>query len=226
LSDADRVKSDKVYDNIALSIAAYEGSLEVNAFSSTYDQTFGGKVKLDKQEQLGYALFRGKGMCHRCHISNGQQELFTDFSFDNLGLPQNPENPAGVAPNFVDPGLGGFLMNAGYPEEVYMAEWGKQKVPTLRNVDRRPADDFVKSYGHNGYFKTLEGIVNFYNTRDVKDECPGPFTEAQALANDCWPPPEVHLNVNTDELGDLGLTEDQEAAIVAYLKALSDGYLP
>jgi cytochrome c peroxidase len=103
---------------------------------------------------------------------------------------------------------------------------GKQKVPTLRNVDLRPNESFVKAYAHNGYFKTLEGIVHFYNTRDVKSVCPGDFTEAQALAAGCWPPPEVSENVNTDELGDLGLTPDEEAAIVAFLKALSDGFEP
>ncbi len=226
LSSTDRTTSDMAYDYIALAIAAYEDSPEVNAFSSKYDQTFGGKVKLSKEEQRGYALFRGKGMCHRCHPANGQEALFTDFTFDNLGVPQNPENPAGVAPAFVDPGLGGFLMNAGYPEEVYEAEWGKQKVPTLRNVDLRPDEGFVKAYTHNGYFKTLEGIVHFYNTRDVKPECPGAYTEAEALAANCWPVPEVVENVNTDELGDLGLTADEEAAIVAFLKALSDGYVP
>jgi cytochrome c peroxidase len=212
------------YDNIGLSIAAYEDSSEVNAFTSKYDDTFTGMAKLSKLEQQGHALFRGKGMCHRCHISNSQGALFTDFTFDNLGVPQNPENPAGIAPDFVDPGLGGFLFKAGYPQEVYEAELGKHKVPTLRNVDLRPDEDFVKAYGHNGYFKTLEGIVHFYNTRDVKDVCPGPFTEAEALAADCWPAPEVMENVNRDELGDLGLTEAEEDAIVAFLKTLSDGF--
>lgn len=107
-----------------------------------------------------------------------------------------------------------------------MAEWGKQKVPTLRNVDLRPDEDPVKAYAHNGYFKTLEGIVHFYNTRDVKDVCPGDYTEAEALAVNCWPAPEVAENVNSDELGDLGLTADEEAAIVAFLKTLSDGFMP
>lgn len=226
LSDDDRAKSNMAYDNIGLSIAAYESSTEVNAFTSKYDYTKDGGVKLSKEEQRGYALFRGKGMCHRCHTSNGNDPLFTDFSFDNLGIPQNPENPAGVAPAFVDPGLGGFLMNAGYDQEVYLAEWGKHKVPTLRNVDLRPDDNFVKAYGHNGYFKSLEGIVHFYNTREVIPACPGPYTEAQALAADCWPAPEVAENVNQDELGDLGLTSDEEAAIVAFLQALSDGFTP
>jgi cytochrome c peroxidase len=224
LSEKDRAKSDRAYDKIALSIADYEASPEVNAFSSKYDLTFTGETKLTKEEQKGSALFWGKGKCANCHIFGGKKALFTDFTFDNLGIPQNPENPAGIAPDFVDPGLGGFLKNAGYPEEVYQAEWGKHKVPTLRNVDLRPSDGFVKAYGHNGYFKTLEGIVHFYNTRDVKEECDGPYTEAQALEENCWPPPEVPENVNTDELGDLGLTEEEEDAIVAFLKALSDGF--
>jgi cytochrome c peroxidase len=224
LSGEDRAKSDEAYGEIGLAIASYEGSPEVNAFTSKYDAAFGGKVKLSKEEQRGYALFRGKGQCHLCHISNGQAAPFTDFTFDNLGIPQNPQNPAGMAPDFVDPGLGGFLQKAGYSDVVYLAEWGKHKVPTLRNVDLRPDESFVKAYGHNGYFKSLEGIVHFYNTRDVKSECPGPYTEAQALAADCWPAPEVAENVNRDELGDLGLTPQEEAAIVAFLKTLSDGY--
>jgi cytochrome c peroxidase len=226
LSAADRAKSDEAYGNIGLSIAAYEDSSEVNAFSSKFDLTYMGTTKLNKQEQRGFALFKGKGKCRLCHISNGQQALFTDFTFDNLGIPQNPENPAGVAPAFIDPGLGGFLKSIGYDEDVYLAELGKHKVPTLRNVDLRPSPDFVKAFGHNGYFKTLEGIVHFYNTRDVKDVCPGAYAEAQALAADCWPAPEVAETVNMDELGDLGLTPDEEAAIVAFLKTLSDGYIP
>jgi cytochrome c peroxidase len=227
LSAEDRAKSDMAYDNIALSIAAFEGSAESNAFSSKLDATFSGDAKLSKLEQRGYALFRGKGQCARCHTANGQMALFTDFTFDNLGVPKNPENPFYLNdPDFVDPGLGGFLKNLGYDDDVYEAEWGKMKVPTLRNVDLRPSEDFVKAYGHNGYFKSLEGIVHFYNTRDTKPTCAGDYTEAQALAADCWPLPEVAENVNTDELGDLGLTPEEETAIVAFLKTLSDGYMP
>ena len=231
LSDADRTKVDTAYNNIALSIAAFEDSSEVNAFSSKYDLTFDGKVKLSKQEQRGFALFRGKGQCHRCHISNGQQALFTDYTFDNLGVPKNPENPAYIIdPDFVDLGLGGFLQNREEYADLAAENFGKQKVPTLRNVDLRPAGDDVKAYAHNGYFKTLEGIVHFYNTRDVKASCEsmGIFdaTEAVALANNCWPEPEVAENVNRDELGDLGLTSEEEAAIVAFLKTLSDGFVP
>jgi cytochrome c peroxidase len=226
LSPADRAKSDTAYDNIALSIAAFEDSDEVNAFSSKYDYVLKGMAELTAQEQQGLTLFQGKGKCHKCHIEDGPQPLFTNFTFDNLGIPQNPENPAGMAPDFIDPGLGGFLESAGYPQEVYEAEWGKHKAPTLRNLDLRPEAGFAKAFGHNGYFKTLKGIVHFYSTRDVKPVCPGPYIEAQALAADCWPAPEVSANLNTAEMGDLGLTTEEEDAIVAFMKALSDGYRP
>ncbi|MEJ2304962.1 MAG: hypothetical protein P8Y14_25860, partial [Anaerolineales bacterium] len=110
---------------------------------------------------------------------------------------------------------------------------GKQKVPTLRNVGKGSCeaepdnpDCIVKAYTHNGYFKSLAGIVHFYNTRDVLPACPGDYTEAEALTAGCWPAPEVAENVNRDELGDLGLTPEEEAAIVAFLETLSDGYTP
>ena len=62
------------------------------------------------------------------------------------------------------------------------------------------------------FFKSLEDVIHFYNTRDLPEEG--------------WAPPEIDINVNTDELGDLGLTADEEAAIVAFLKTLTDGYQP
>jgi cytochrome c peroxidase len=219
--------TEAAFDYIALSIAAYEASPAVNAFSSKYDLTFAGKSKLTKQERKGFALFRGKGKCKLCHVGDGQHALFTDYSFDNLGIPKNPENPFYEdKPDFIDPGLGGFLESFGYPEAVYLPEWGKHKVPTLRNVDKRPASSDIKAYGHNGYFKSLEGLVHFYNTRDVKPVCDDEYTEAEAMAAGCWPAPEVEDNVNFSELGDLGLTPDEEAAIVAFLKTLSDGAVP
>jgi len=223
LSDADEATVATAFDAVALSIAAYEGSPEVNTFSSKYDLTFGGRAKLTKEEQRGLALFRGKGGCTACHPANGKQALFTDFTYDNLGVPANPENPALIAdPTYVDGGLGAYLKSVGYRE--YQDEMGKQKVPTLRNVGLSPFETSTKAYTHNGYFKTLEGIVHFYNTRDVLPRCDDAYTEAEALAANCWPAPEVSMNVNHDELGNLGLSADDEAAIVAYLRTLSDGY--
>ncbi len=118
--------------------------------------------------------------------------LFTDFTYDNLGLPTNWRvvDLSGVSPP--DLGLGKFLQ--------LEAQNGKFKVPTLRNVALTPP------YGHNGYFATLAGIVHFYNTRDV----------------DAWPDPEVFENMNTTELGDLGLTADEEYSLVVFMQSLTD----
>jgi cytochrome c peroxidase len=236
---------DANYDLVGVAIATYEASPEVNQFSSKYDSFLAGNAKLNKNEAFGLELFEGKAMCSACHPSNPADQnppLFTDFTFDNLGVPKNPENPFyemdqeflddgspinPIGKAWVDPGLGGFLMTAGYPKEDYEENMGKHKVPTLRNVAKGFGDEnLAKAFGHNGYFKSLKSIVNFYNTRDVKPECPDEFTlEADSLKMDCWPAPEVDDNVNSDELGDLGLTDKEEDAIVAFLRTLSDGYI-
>jgi cytochrome c peroxidase len=206
------------YDQVGLSIAEYEASPEVNAFSSRYDVWKAGADVFTTQEEWGFELFSGdKSMCSACHpVSlSDPMDLLTDFSFDNLGVPKNPANPIyGIDPGFVDLGLGGFLGD--------QAEYGKHKVPTLRNTDKKPATPVTKAFTHNGYFKSLEQIVHFYNTRDVKPTCPGPYTAAEAMDAGCWPAPEVAANVNSDELGDLGLTAEEEAAIVAFMRTLAD----
>jgi cytochrome c peroxidase len=206
--------SSAYYECIGRAIAAYERSAEVSQFTSKYDYWLKGQANLTGQEARGLALFSGNAKCANCHVPPN----FTDFTYDNLGVPRNPLNPFYTEPtynldgyNWVDTGLGGFLKTAGYSETVYMAEWGKHKVPTLRNVDLRPTRKFVKAYSHNGYFKSLEEIVHFYNTRDVLGAG--------------WLPPEVSDNINTAEMGNLGLNHGEELAIVAFLETLSDGYM-
>ena len=63
---------------------------------------------------------------------------------------------------------------------------------------------------HNWIYKSLFEVVSFYNTRDT-----GP-----------WPEPEVPENVNSEEMGDLGLTNQEIEDIVAFLETLSDGWKP
>ncbi|MFL5357263.1 cytochrome-c peroxidase [Archangium sp.] len=224
---------ERAYDGIARAIAAFEASGEVNAFSSRYDAYLAGKTQLSEQEQEGLRLFEGKARCARCHPSQpgpkGEPPLFTDFTYDNVGVPRNPDNPWYALTEFnplgaawADNGLGGFLATRADFRLYARANLGLHKVPSLRNVDKRPRTDFVKAYGHNGYFKSLEEVVHFYNTRDVLPVClPGTPSTPGA---DCWPPPEVGLNVNAEELGNLGLSEEEEAALVAFLRTLSDGY--
>jgi cytochrome c peroxidase len=80
---------------------------------------------------------------------------------------------------------------------------------------------------HNGYFMTLKGVVDFYNTRDTKPACPQEFLEEnQALGKGCWPVAEVAENVNRDELGNLKLSEQEVDDIVAFMHTLTDGWSP
>jgi cytochrome c peroxidase len=247
LSPPDRARADHVYDGFGLAISAYEFSPEVSPFTSKYDYVQAGKDQFTSQENLGYELFRSKARCDECHRDGGpgEEPLFTDSTASNLGVPRNPRlqfyyegqpdklgyspNPAGAA--YVDTGVGSFLRtlrsDSGHLNPD--SEWiklapkfdGKIQVPTLRNVDMRPTPSFVKAYMHNGYFKSLKEVVHFYNTRDVLPECeagdPGEkFT--------CWPAPEDLINVNKRQLGNLRLTDQEEDALVAFLKTLTDGY--
>jgi cytochrome c peroxidase len=194
---------DRAYEHVAQAIAAFERSKQVNQFTSKYDYSLEGKVQLSPAEQRGLALFEDplKGNCAACHPTEGQggkmRAVFTDFSYDNLGMPKNPEIAAlqGAEPP-VDLGLGVTVADP--------AENGKFKVSTLRGVAK------TGPYGHNGYFKTLKDIVHFYNTRDLPEAG--------------WPTPEYPDTMNTSELGNLGLTDAEEDDIVAFLKTLTDGY--
>ena len=230
---------EKTYERFGLSIAAYEGSDEVNQYSSKYDAYLAGQVTLSVDEAAGLALFEGKANCWQCHPT-GTESALTEFTYDNLGIPRNPENPFydmdeeflpnGDAINpqgrdWIDPGLGGFLQGKGYGSDVVDANRGKHKVPTLRNTAAGFGKGFPKAYSHNGYFKSLKSIVHFYNTRDVKPTCLDDFTtEADALKMDCWPEAEEPMNVDGDKLGNLELTGAEEDAIVAFLETLSDGF--
>lgn len=196
--------ADTVFSYINEAIAIYERSAEMNPFSSKFDAWQAGKCQLTEEEKLGYELFKEKGLCAECHILDLDERagkvLFTDHTYDNLGIPSNPDNPFFRVPapyntcgkDTMDLGLGSQLRD---PEE-----YGKFRVPTLRNIA------LTAPYGHNGYFKTLEEIVHFYNVRDVED----------------FPPAEYPETVNKDELGNLGLSQAEEAAIVAFLRTLTD----
>lgn len=198
-----------VYMQIVKALGVYQRSAELNPFSSKYDAYLAGKAKLSEEEMRGLELFSdiNKGKCAECHILEtdpmAKKVLFTDYTYDNLGIPKNLENPYygmpiihnPVGEAYIDLGLGGIVNKE--------SENGKFRVPTLRNIEH------TAPYGHNGYFKTLEEIVHFYNVRDL----PGNF-----------PPPEYPNTVNTEELGDLKLSPQEEKDIVSFMKTLSDGY--
>lgn len=198
---------DSIFAYITDAMAAYESSKELSPFSSKFDAYTKGKCKLTEQEMRGMELFQGEGQCANCHVmeqdERAHQILFTDFTYDNLGIPKNLDNPHYKVPaeyflltaDSIDLGLGAIVKSED--------ENGKFRVPTLRNVE------LTAPYGHNGYFKTLEDIVHFYNIRDVGNE---------------YPPAEYPVTMNREELGNLGLTAMEESDIVAFMKTLTDGY--
>ena len=202
--------------------------------------------------------------CHTVEAAAAKRDLFSSSTFHNIGIPKNPANPcytqtdAAANPQgrnalgeaYVDYGLGSFLYpqsslppgNAGKGSDGrgdYLKINGAFKTPTIRNVDARPAADFVKCYGHNGYFKGLDQIVHFYNTRNLTT-WPGEainFTEANPYAylkgKPLWPRPEIAdpktlINPTGARgmVGNLGLTPVEEANLTAFLQTLSDAPPP
>jgi cytochrome c peroxidase len=249
ISALDRGRASATFDQMAQSIAGYEASAEVTSFTSKFDAVLAKKAQFTAQEQQGYDLFRGKARCNECHRDGGPGEdpLFTDFTASNIGTPANPRLPyyvenqpdaLGYAANpegasFVDGGVGRFLDKGhllSQPSAVD-ARWrglapdneARMRVPTLRNVDKRPSPAFIKAYGHNGYFTSLKEIVHFYNTRDVLPRCQ-PHDAGEGTA--CWPAPESTQNINRSKVGHLGLSEAEEDAIVSFMQTLTDGFMP
>jgi cytochrome c peroxidase len=226
LQPATRTPVNRAYNEFATSIAVNEASDAVSPFTSKFDAHLGGKAKLTPDEQAGMELFNGKAKCSECHRSAGEEPLFTDFTASNLGVPTNPEIPPEHIPDY---GVGAFLanpdLNPNYQQWSQYAPrfMGKFQVATARNVDMRPAPDFVKAYMHNGYLKSLKEVVHFYNTRDTLPRCKQGDPGEKVT---CWPAPEVSQNVNRTQLGHLRLSDREEDEVVAFLRTLTDGYRP
>ncbi|MDO8413842.1 MAG: cytochrome c peroxidase [Gallionellaceae bacterium] len=184
-----------VYTCMASTIAAYEGTSELNKFTSKFDAYMAGTATLTAQEEQGRQLFSGNAKCAHCHTDSGSRTvpaLFTDFKYHNIGLPKNTEFPFS-ATTPTDLGLAGTTGNSKHN--------GKFKTPHLRNIAE------TGPYMHNGLLKTLKDVVHFYNTRDVAG---------------AWPAPEVPATVEGSFLGNLGLTDAEEDALVAFMMTFSD----
>jgi len=192
---------EKAFEYLAEAIEEFEETAEVSPFTSKFDYYIKGQVQLTTEEMRGLQIFNDtlKGNCASCHPSTpdpfSRVILFTDFTYDNLGLPANAEVKRLDSTYESDLGLGAILKRPG--------ENGKFKVSTLRNIAN------TAPYFHNGVFKTLEEVMDFYNDRDS-----GRFGS-----------PEVPENVNHDELGNLKLTDQEMKDVITFLKTLSDGYV-
>jgi cytochrome c peroxidase len=150
-------------------------------------------------------------------------------------------NPYGFA--YRDLGLGTFLRSGFGAAPNPNSNWtqyapsvdGQMQVSSARDVALTPPQCptteagstpyFQKELFHNGYIKSLKQLVHFYNTRDVypfnvtSGHCPAGTVERVT----CWPMPEVPNKVDMTT-GMLGLTDQEEDQIVAFLQTLTDGY--
>jgi cytochrome c peroxidase len=221
------------YDKVGEAIGAYEHSPLVNRFSSRFD--IPSRAGWTTDELAGEALFFNGSGCAACHNSEKAPQVFTDFSYYNIGVPRNPRNPKGAT--WKDVGLGHTVNNPAFD--------GFFKSPTLRNVDKRATSKSAKTYMHNGVFASLETVVHFYNTRDLK-ACPVGIDygkgwkryptnkDAVSLTKSgvCWPRPDFPNTLVTNVIGgrgpvgNIGLTATDERRLVAYLKTLSDAARP
>lgn len=185
------------YDKITNAIAAFEKTRELSPFTSKYDYSLRGRYTFSQQEADGLALFKN-ALCSNCHTLNNLADgSSTVFSDFRYWNLGVPANPDNPDSS-VDYGLGGDINAA--------ADDGKFRTPTLRNVA------LTAPYMHNGVLASLEEVISFYNTRD------------DAAMN--WPAPEVSANLQTADVGELFLNAQEEAALVAFLKTLTDGYIP
>lgn len=216
---------------VLFSIQQYEKEdPDFHPYTSKYDAFLTGKAQLTLQELRGLALYNNpqKGNCAGCHPSrkgsDGTLPVFTDFTYDNLGVPRNAAIPANQDANYFDLGLCG-------PDRTDLSNrrdlCGKFKVPTLRNIA------ITAPYFHNGKFDTLEQVVGFYVRRDTNPEQWYPLNNDGTVNKFDDLPPDLTGNVNTTEVpynrqpGDApALTPAEIDDVVAFLKTLTDGFLP
>jgi cytochrome c peroxidase len=233
-NDFKKVFGSDIFQNVGLAfekltLALQQFQLEdavFNSFTSKYDAVLRGKASLTAQEARGLALFNDtdKGNCASCHTStkgaDGSHPLFTDFTYDNLGVPRNPEILANTDPTYFDLGLCG---RDGLRDRTDLC--GAFKVPTLRNVAIR------KSYFHNGKFKSLKDVLTFYVQRDTNPEKWYPRNPDGSIKKFDDLPITYHANVNTTEgpynrnPGDSpALSEAEINDVVVFLNTLTDGW--
>lgn len=161
--------------NLAAAFSAFEKTLET--VDSKFDDWSNNLKNLTAAEERGRELFVGdKAKCFDCH----RMEDFTTDEFKNIGLYNGKElNDAG-------------LFNITNKE----TDNGKFKTPGLRNIA------VTAPYMHNGMFKTLEEVMEYYND-------PQKFVTNSINIDDALKQP-------------LGLTDKEKKDIIAFLKTLTD----
>jgi len=222
---------ESVLSNAAQTLVALSRALErfqlddpsFQPYDSKFDRYLDGQAQLSAGEQRGFELFKDPkgGNCAACHTTergaNGAHPLFTDFSFEALGVPRNLEIPANADPKHFDLGLCGPVRVDQLREKKYC---GMFKTPSLRNVAIRGA------FFHNGRFHTLEEALHFYVERD---SLPSKWYPHPGKAQFDDLPPEHQDNVDhitppfTQQRGDRPVWSDADIQdVAAFLATLTD----
>ena len=201
--------SAKAYDAMTKAIASYERTADFATFDSKYDRYLKGEYDLTPLEDLGKSIFfsNNNNSCASCHVLKGEDkegETFTNYEFHNIGVPVNKELRAKNGVKELDKGL---LNNPNVKDEK---EKGKYKVPTLRNVA------VTSPYMHNGVFKDLKTVVEFYDKYNNANRKINPETKKP------WDSAEVKDTISLKELKAQELSDRKVEALVAFMKLLTD----
>jgi cytochrome c peroxidase len=253
LSTVDRGTSNSTYDHIAMSMASYESSSDVSAYSSKFDAYLAGNATLTPAELNGYTLFNGKARCNQCHLSgtavgstNTQvaadvAPLFTDFTANNIGLPKNlalpyycenkPDqfgytaNPMGFS--YVDLGVGAMLTSTNNPNPLQWKQLAPQFNGMFQTHTVRNADKRPRADFVKEYMHNgyLKSLKEVVHFYNTSQALPRCAQGSPGEKVTCWPEPEYPATLNTTQLGNLGLTSAEEDEIVAFLKTLTDGFV-
>jgi cytochrome c peroxidase len=199
-------------------------------YTSKFDYWLEGKAGLSDSEMRGYRLFNDpdKANCGGCHISqpsaDGLPPLFTDHQYEALAAPRNAALTDNKDSQYFDLGVCGPIRTDIADQTQYC---GMFLTPTLRNTAMRQA------FFHNGMFRTLQQVLDFYNFRDTNPEKIYPRAADGTVQKFNDIPVQYQANVDVSDppfnrhLGETpAMTAQDEADIIAFLKTLNDGYKP
>ncbi|MGA1932757.1 cytochrome-c peroxidase [Arcobacter sp. YIC-464] len=201
--------NEEAYKAMADAIEKFEMTDEFSPFDSKYDRYLKGEYDLTVLEDLGRSIFfsNNNNSCATCHVLKGEDkagETFTNYEYHNIGVPVNHELRAKNGVTSIDNGL---LNNPAVSDEK---QKGKYKVPTLRNVA------VTAPYMHNGVFKDLKTVVEFY------DKYNNPARALNPETNKPWDKPEVEETISLEELKAKKQSDRKVEALVAFMKLLTD----
>ncbi|MGF6957596.1 cytochrome c peroxidase [Paraburkholderia youngii] len=193
-------------------------------FDSKFDRVLDGKAQFTAPEARGFSLFVDpeRGNCASCHLVDkgaaGAHPTLSDYNFQTLGVPRNPEIPANADPKYYDLGLCGPMRTDKTDNKWYC---GMFRTPTLRNTATRQV------FFHNGRFHTLEDALRFYVQRDTNPGKWYPHAGGKQQFDDL--PVQYQSNVDhrtapmTNHKGGKPVWSDSDIRdVIAFLETLND----